>query len=226
MAKQNEAKEYKGGLERGMAIQQAVNTLIPSLKARHGRKAAQAGWDFVGGAQEGIVLAWKSWDAARGPWLAHARVYAEEYALREVTKSSSVVSTNYSRRKLRYEQDEQGRDMKDMLEKYNVQSFDPDVVFTKDGTPDRRAEVVMPDEACASQEALATIHARISEVLATIDPNSTLGKLAPEIVASWLDDNGDNAGAIGVRNGFSRLTGYRNAETLREALREMLAEVE
>lgn len=222
MAKQ--MQETKGGLVRAAAIAEAVRTLIPTLKGKHARKAKASGDDFASGAMEGIVLAWQSWDDAKGPWLAHAYRYAEEYALREATKAHGVVQTNDCRRKLRYEQTEAAVEMKDTLEKFRVKTFMPDLIITKDG-PEARNESATPAEAVASADALAKLQARIREVLADIDPDSALGKLAPEIVASWLND-GDNEGAIGEAHGFSKVTGYRAAKELKKALRDAVADLD
>ena len=207
MAKQQ--METKFGLVRAAAIAEAVRTLIPKLKGKWAKAARAAGGDFDSGAMEGICLAWASWDEARGPWLAHAYRYAEEYARREATKASSVVSTNYSRRTVRQTTADDSLSVG-----VDVDSGPVDVA---DYSTSPEAEVM-------ARHDLSALYSRINEVLADLDPDSSLGKLAPEIVASWLND-GDNAGAIGLAGGYSRLTGYRSADALREALREALADV-
>lgn len=201
--------EMKGGLVRGAAIAEAVRSVVPKVKGKWSKVARAVGGDFESGAMEGVVLAWASWDETRGPWLAHAYRYAEEYARREATKMSSVVTTNYSRRTMR-------QPMAD-----DSLSVGVDV---NSGPVDVADYSTSPEAEAISRHDLSALYSRINEVLADLDPESSLGKLAPEIVASWLND-GDNAGAIGVAGGYSRLTGYRSADALREALREALADM-
>jgi hypothetical protein len=204
MAKQMDSK---GGLVRAAAISAAVKSVYPKALGRWIRSVRRAGSDgesmFMGGAYEGITLAWESWQPERGPWEAHAYAYACEYGRRALTLESAVVSTNYSRRKLRYEQAAEGDATREFLSAH--------------GCLDKHLLV-------ASQDALLKITDRLNEVLADLDPETSLGKLAPEIVASWLND-GDNAGTIATRAGFARLTGYRSADALREAVREALADL-
>jgi len=223
MAKQMDSK---GGLVRAAAIQAAVKSVYPKALGRWIRSVRRAGSDgesmFMGGAYEGITLAWESWQPERGPWEAHAYAYACEYGRRALTLESSVVSTNYSRRKLRYEQAVEGDGLREFLKDNNC--LDSHLLRTKDGSVDCMDESARPDEMVASQDALLKITDRLNEVLADLDPETSLGKLAPEIVASWLND-GDNAGVIAARHGFARLTGYRSVDALRDAVREALADM-
>jgi hypothetical protein len=223
MAKQMDSK---GGLVRAAAISAAVKSVYPKALGRWMRSVRRAGSDgesmFMGGAYEGITLAWESWQPERGPWEAHAYAYACEYGRRALTLESAVVSTNYSRRKLRYEQAAEGDATREFLSAHGC--LDKHLLPSAGGDVDCVDGSARPDEMVASQDALLKITDRLNEVLADLDPDTSLGKLAPEIVASWLND-GDNVGTIATRNGFARLTGYRSADALREAVREALADL-
>ena len=163
MAKQMNSK---GGLVRAAAIAAAVDTVYPKARNRWLRSVRRAGSDgesmFMGGAYEGITLAWESWDPARGPWEAHAFAYAAEYGIRALTLESSVVSTNSSRRKLRYEQDMEGNAVRDFMEAHRIKSFDADLVFKKDGSVERKDSAVLPDEAAPRMRSSAVPCSRTS----------------------------------------------------------------
>lgn len=54
--------------------------------------------DIVGAGNEAVVLADRSWDETKGPWVPWCIRYIKEYTRAERSKMNSVVCTNYKKR--------------------------------------------------------------------------------------------------------------------------------
>lgn len=92
----------KGGLNRNAAIAAGMKLAQTAAKKLYRyTKGADAQADVLSAAYEAVVLAWQSWQPEKGPWEAHAYVYAAEYAKRESNKSKSVVTGSYADAKAR-----------------------------------------------------------------------------------------------------------------------------
>lgn len=54
--------------------------------------------DIIGAGNEAVVLADRSWDETKGPWVPWCIRYVKEYTRAERSKMNSVVCTNYKKR--------------------------------------------------------------------------------------------------------------------------------
>ncbi len=200
--------EIKGGMTKAAALALAVSKVARKAANHWGSAARSVGAmdDAYSGALEGICLAWEAWNGEGGEamWLVAARRYAQEYAVREVNKARSVVSTNYSRK------DKRRKETDDRMVYVNDDGEEVERAFTDDAAT--------PEDTCAAREELAALYTRLNEVAESLSPVAKT--VAPDLIKRLMSgDDGETLLTIATRHGVSRQTLMRVDADLREALR-------
>lgn len=197
------ANESKGGQSKSVAMVEGLR-IAESEARRMGRltRSSVAREDVLSGAYEGVVLAWKSWDPERGPWAAHARVYAREYAKRELNKSRSVVQTCYADNTKRTAQQDAGLVMFDAEDGW----VDMDV----------RDDTTSVEDRCAASLDLQRLYRRFVEVASKLP--ETQRPIAKSLIEDRYMAENLSVDEIAQAHGVTRPTVYKVEKALRAAV--------
>lgn len=203
MAKQNMAKQSKGGLSYEEAMIEGMMVAQRAAKSQYKwLRSAEDRADVLQASYEAMLMAWAKWEPSRGPWGYCVKLWASEYARREANKRKSVVQTYYadsSKRKL---------------------ERDAGIVsFTDEGEVEMAipADESSPEEQAAAREELAESYQRLCGVVEGMKE----GRRA--LAQAILDDRIFSHAPLSVEQvaekaGVSRPLVYRVEDAIRASL--------
>lgn len=157
--------------------------------------------DVYGAACEAVVLAARDFDPSLGvPFSAYCLQRIKVYGLREAKKLTSVVSTNYDRRK-------------------SIKKDDSIYMESEDGEQVERPFTdnrLSPEDVCEARESLSHSYDALMEIVGTLSARQQ--SIAADIVRERLLSDGESLADIAARHGVSRQTAYKVESKLKEAL--------
>jgi DNA-directed RNA polymerase specialized sigma subunit len=157
--------------------------------------------DVYGACCEAVVLAARDYNSSLGvPFSAYCYQRIKVYGLREAKKMTSVVSTNYDRRK-------------------TIKKDDSIFVEMEDGTEEMRPftdDRLDAEAVCEARESLSRSYDALMGVVATL-PQSQRA-IARDLITERLLSDDESLSAIAERHGVSRQTAYKVEAKLKDAM--------